>query len=361
MDIFKLLAQNFRNIAWLDIEPCPGFNIIYGPNGSGKTSLLEAISYLACGRSFRSSKYQALIAKDKDNFTVSAKIIDDVSNIEHSLGISRDRSREHDLKISVNSNKCSRLSDLADKICVQVIHPQSYELIMGAPEIRRQFIDWGVYYSIRDYKNIWNKYRKILVQRNSLLKRKAKLEEIVIWDDLLCEYSNQITKYRKDYLKEFNEIFSEKIEKFLPGFGINCTLSQGWDNRLDLRSLLSLNLEKDIVLGYTFYGCHRADLKIKSYQQAASDILSRGQLKLLICAMKLSQGSLLLGQKGRRCIYLIDDLTSELDCLSRKLLLNDLSGFSNQVFITNIAGDFDISSNSDVCRFDMTKIATTAV
>ena len=360
MDICKLFIQNFRNIAWLDVEPSLGINIIYGPNGSGKTSFLEAISYLACGKSFRSSKYKNLISQFADNFTVSANIIDE-AKIKHTLGISRDRSRDNDLKISVNSNKSSRIYDLADKLCVQVIHPQSYELIMGSPDTRRQFIDWGVYYSMQDYKNLWNKYRKILVQRNSLLKSKASREEIVVWDDLLCEYSEQITKYRKEYLKEFNEIFSEKIKKFLPGFSINCSLSQGWDSRSNLRSLLSLNLEKDKVLGYTFYGCHRADLKIKSCQQAASDILSRGQLKLLICAMKLSQGSLLFRQKGRRCIYLIDDLTSELDCLSRKLLLNDLSGFSNQVFITNIAGDLDLFGTSDVCRLDMTKFATTAI
>ncbi len=354
MYIQRLFIQNIRNIGWLEIQPSSGINLIYGPNGAGKTSLLEAISYLALGRSFRSSKFHNLISTGKNDFIVSAQVLDE-NNLESTLGVSRGRKRDNDLQISINKKRANRLTDLVDKICVQVIHPQSVELVTGSPELRRHFIDWGVYYSNKDYKDIWSQYRKILLQRNALLKNKAAFDEIIIWDDLLCNLAEKITDLRTKYLDSFNQIFREKTQEFLPGFDITCSLSKGWENQTDLRSLLGLNLEKDRLLGYTFYGCHRADLKIKSSQLSASETLSRGQLKLLVCAMKLSQGSLLFKQTGRKCIYLIDDLTSELDPNSRSLLLKELSCFSNQVFITNIAGDIELPSHNNILRLDISK------
>lgn len=354
MHISKLLVQNFRNLDWFDFEPSPGINLIYGPNGSGKTSLLEAISYLSLGRSFRVSRFQNLIANGKSGFVLSARVVTE-DNFENTLGIARNRSRDHDLQISVNKQRVARLTDVVDHICVQVIHPQGIELITGAPELRRQFLDWGVYYSNPGYKNIWSEYKRILAQRNALLKRHATVEEIVVWDDLLAKLSEQITDLRQKYLDEFVIKFREKIAEFLPDFDITCSLSRGWDNSANIRALLSLNLEKDRVLGYTFYGCHRADLKIKSSQMSASETLSRGQLKLLVCAMKLSQGTLLFQQTQRKCIYLIDDLASELDPNSRSVLLKDLSCFSNQVFITNIAGDIELPSHNDILRLDISK------
>ncbi len=354
MYIRRLFINNFRNIEWMDFEPSSEINLIFGPNGSGKTSLLESISYLALCRSFRSSRFQNLIANDKSGFIVSAKVISD-DNLENTLGISRNRSRSNDLQISIDKKRVYKLVDLVDHICVQIIHPQGIDLITGSPETRRHFIDWGVYFINPEYKNIWSEYKKILSQRNILLKKRASEAEIIVWDDILCQISEKITALRADYLKKFIPIFRKKIEDFLPGFDINISLSKGWDNGIDIRSLLSLNLEKDRLLGYTFYGCHRADLKIKTSQLSASETLSRGQLKLLMCAMKLSQGTLLYEQTGRRCIYLIDDFTSELDHNSREALLKDLSCFSNQVFITNIAGDIDLPSHKNILRLDISK------
>ncbi len=354
MHISRLFINNFRNIEWLDFEPSPEINLIFGPNGSGKTSLLESICYLGLGRSFRSSRFQNLIANGKSGFIVSAKVLSD-DNLENTLGIARNRSRGDDLQISINKKRVSKLVDLVDHICVQIIHPQGIELITGSPELRRHFIDWGVYFINSEYKNIWSEYKRILSQRNVLLKRRASGDEIVIWDDILCQLSEKITVLRQDYLDKFIPIFEQKIKEFLPDFDINIFLSKGWDNSVDLRSLLSLNLEKDRLLGYTFYGCHRADLKIKTSQLSASETLSRGQLKLLMCAMKLSQGALLYKQTGHRCIYLIDDFTSELDLNSRAVLLKDLSCFSNQVFITNIAGDIDLPSHKNILRLDISK------
>lgn len=353
MYIKKLFVENFRNLSWLEFSPAEGVNLIYGANGSGKTSLLEAISYLSLGRSFKTSKYHSLISNGKSGFIISSKIKEDSDKPEITLGISRDRFRDKDLHIKINSNKVSNLSELVDKICVQIMHPQGIELITGLPEVRRRFLDWGVYFSVPDYLKLWAKYRRILAQRNWLLKTNSSEAQIVVWDDLFCSLAEKINYYRIRYLKEYIDIFNDKIAKFLPDLTFEFSFYNGWDSEVDLRSAVSLHLEKDRFLGYTFYGCHRADLRLKASNQTAADFLSRGQLKLLVCAMKLSQGYLFFKQTGRKCIFLIDDLTSELDIHSRNLLLNDLSALSNQVFITNISENIDFPGFNNVSCFDI--------
>ena len=131
-------------------------------------------------------------------------------------------------------------------------------------------------------------------------------------------------------------ILQEIIGQFLPNFRIKFELNPGWEKGLNLRSVLAQNLEKDKALGYTFYGCHRADLKIKNNTVSAGATLSRGQLKMLVYALRLAQGMLLKEHSNRSCIYLIDDLNSELDDNSQRELLNTLLQCRHQVFISNI-------------------------
>ena len=183
MKISHLRILNYRNISSLDIEPSTLFNVIYGKNGSGKTSLLEAISYLGYGRSFRDARYQSLIREDQPYFAISADVIRDSTDLSDRIGVCRYRNRNQSLEISINSNKSTRLVDLVDKISVQVIHPQGIDLILGGPEYRRNFIDWGAYYSFPNFKNCWYRYKKLLSQRNSMLKRREPAENIQVWDE----------------------------------------------------------------------------------------------------------------------------------------------------------------------------------
>lgn len=358
MYITRLIVQNCRNISFLDIKPSSNFNLVYGPNGSGKTSLLESISYLGLGRSFRSNKYLSLIKKGTDNITISAKIKSDNSDFEDTIGISRFKSRNKGLLVSINSEHSSRLLDLVDRISVQVIHPQGIDLILGSPELRRSYVDWGIYYLYPEFKTLWMNYRKLLTQRNFLLKKNSSVNDIQMWDDVLSTISENITSIREDYLNKLYPILKEKLTQFLPDFDFEFHFQKGWENGLQLRSALEFNLEKDRLLGYTFYGCHRADLRVKCNGFLASDTLSRGQLKLLVCAMRLSQSHLLREQSGKNCIFLIDDLNSELDPHSRHLLLDDLIDCKCQVFLTNISEQIDIPDHIECESINISKSIT---
>lgn len=166
------------------------------------------------------------------------------------------------------------------------------------------------------------------------------LSEFSIWNEQIATLSEKITEKRLAYIKNLQVILQEMIELFLPNFKLKFELHFGWDKGLDLREQLAYNLEKERGLGYTLYGCHRADLKIKNHNLAAGATLSRGQLKMLVYAMRLAQGRLLKLQNHRSCIYLIDDLNSELDANSQRRLLNTLLECQHQVFISNIQSDF---------------------
>ncbi|MGN0915380.1 MAG: DNA replication/repair protein RecF [Succinivibrio sp.] len=353
MLIERLIITNYRNIVSLDVEPSKNFNIIYGPNGSGKTSFLEAISYLGLGHSFRKARLHSLINNEMPFFAISAKIADDKGIRSDNIGILRYKDSKQNSLISINSSKSNKLSDLVSYLSVQVIHPQGIELVLDGPELRRAYLDWGLYYSNKEFVSVWSNYRKLLAQRNMLLKRGDKLDDIKLWDDTFCNYANRLTELREKYLEDLTPILNEKLSKFLPNFSFTFHYSKGWENRCSLRSLLDLNLEKDRVLGYTFYGCHRADLKVKCNNSAASETLSRGQLKLLVCALRLSQGQLLRNDSGINCIYLLDDLSSELDPNSRQLLLDELHACGCQVFMTNISKDLGFQEFGDVSYLDI--------
>ncbi len=344
MLIKRIYIQNFRNIKHLDIKPDLNVNLIFGPNGSGKTSFLEALSCLALGRSFRGAKTPHLIAHDEQSFVLSTEIQQDQSISTDTIGMMRTRTRGESVQISINGQRTNRLIDIIDKLCVQIIHPQGTELITGSPEERRAFLDWGVYYTFPRFKELWMDYRRILGQRNALLKDRSRnipSSMFTVWDDMLCELSEKITSMREHYLADIRPELNRITAKFLPEIKFDFSLSQGWEKGLKLRDLLSLNIEKDRNLGYTFYGCHRADLKIKTNQSPASETLSRGQIKLLVCAMRLSQGSDLFKENNQSCVYLVDDINSELDQHSRSLLLSEILENNNQLFITNITKDIE--------------------
>lgn len=352
MLIKRLLVSNFRNLSYVDFSPAATFNIIYGKNGSGKTSILESISYLSLSRSFKKVPYQYLIQSGSKSFNIYAEIVPDNSEFPLKLGVSKDRGA--DTKILIDSKPVTRLTDLVDNISVQIIHPQSYELVTEGPELRRNYIDWGVYYHDQTFKSQWLDYRRILKQRNALLKSNASYNEIQVWDNMLVNLSDSINQKRSDYLKLLEPLLIQILSEFLPKYSFKFYMTKGHDDGTDLYSLLAQNIEKDRVLGYTFYGCHRADLKIKSNSVAAGAILSRGQLKLLVCAMRLAQGILLKQLSGINCIYLIDDLNSELDSNSQNILLSHLLKCRNQVFVTNITNDIVLPKSHDFNYFELT-------
>jgi DNA replication and repair protein RecF len=148
--------------------------------------------------------------------------------------------------------------------------------------------------------------------------------------------AQQLDHLRREYTQNLFPVLKETLTQLLPLPGLRLNYYRGWDTETDLGEVLAVSLEKDLQMGYTQAGPHRADLKASINKVLAKDILSRGQQKLFVCAMILAQGALLNSTANKKPIYLIDDLPAELDIVSRTNLITLLSQQQTQIFVTAV-------------------------
>lgn len=342
MTLKRLFIQNLRNLEGVDITPSPQVNLIYGQNGSGKTSVLEAINLLGLGRSFRSHKYKPLINHQHKSFTVFGRVYsEDGSDVP--IGINR--SLDGDASFKANGALVPSAADLAVYLPVQVINSDSFLLLEGSPKVRRQFIDWLVFHVEPNFFPAWKAIQRCLKHRNSLLRRdRIDPFELSIWDNELVELTNKIHEFRIHCMAEFGNTFNELLKEFVNIEGITLSYYRGWDKDKPYVEVLGASFDRDKRQGFTHTGSHRADLKITVNGLDAAEVLSRGQQKLLVCALKIAQGYLFTRMTGRKSVYLIDDLPAELDEKHRSLLVHWLNVMGTQVFITGIERETLLSS-----------------
>ncbi len=332
MALNRLAIHDFRNIEACDLTLSSGFNFLIGVNASGKTSILEAIYYLGHGRSFRTHLATRVIRHQQAGLTVFA----DISQNGASLPVGICKQKNGITKIKIAGEKGAKLVQLVDALPMQLIHPDGFELLTGAPVHRRAFIDWGVFHFEPQFYAVWARLKRLTKQRNALLRQQTDRQAFHYWDAELVSLAKQIDLWREKYVEKWIKKATALCDVFLPEHSITFSYSRGWDKETDYAQLLEKNFERDQQLGYTQSGPHRADLRLRIANIPVNDVLSRGQLKLLVCALRLAQGQQLTQDKGKQCIYLIDDFASELDSQRRTLLIEQLKQIGAQVFMSAI-------------------------
>ncbi|MBE0505138.1 MAG: DNA replication/repair protein RecF [Marinospirillum sp.] len=335
MTIHRLQIKNFRNIPSAEIHPVEGINLFVGENGSGKTSLLEAIHLLSLVRSFRSKKLKSLIHHEAERFTVFAQIrMLDFSLA--SLGVQRG-TQDDETEILFRGVRPSGVAELTSELPVQLINPDAFRLLEGSPRERRQFVDWGVFHVEHEFIYCWQRFQRALKQRNSLL-RHGRIDtlQLQLWEKEIALNGEQITAYRQSYLDHLKPLFEVLLQRFLEGQLLKLVFQRGWDKNISLAESLETSRSRDIEQGFTQSGPQRADIRISVDGRPAMDVLSRGQQKLVVSALKLAQGELLAVAGKKQCVYLIDDLPAELDKHHRSIFCQVLEEQAGQVFITSV-------------------------
>lgn len=334
MSISLLRMRDFRNIAALDIAPqtC-GLNVIYGKNGSGKSSLLEAIHYLGHGKSFRTATPARLIKHTKDKFSIFAQL---ESENDHSIPVGVEREVGGQMRVRLGENDVTNFVDVVALLPVRVINSQTHQLFESGPQFRRKYIDWGLFYHNVQFHLCWRNFERALKQRNMLLSAKSYTKELETWTQAVAQYGLELHKFRSEYVLQLLPYFALIAKQLLPLENFVLNYQAGWDDSIEYADILAKNRAEDLHIGYTQYGPQRADLLIKTNGILVKHFLSRGQQKLLVCAMILAQGLLLAKIANKRLIYLVDDLPSELDLESRERLISLLTKQETQIFITAI-------------------------
>lgn len=356
MALTRLLIKDFRNIEQADLALAPGFNFLVGANGSGKTSVLEAIYTLGHGRAFRSLQAGRVIRHDQAAFVLHGRL--EGQEREFSVGLSKNRAGES--KVRIDGSDGHKVAELAQLLPMQLIAPEGFTLLNGGPKYRRAYVDWGCFHNTPGFFNAWSNLRRLLKQRNAALRQVTRYSQIRPWDQELVPLAEQISQWRADYSAAISAEIVTTCAQFLPECDLRFSFQRGWDKESDYAELLERNFERDRALTYTASGPHKADFRIRAEGTPVEDLLSRGQLKLLMCALRLAQGEFLTRQSGRRCVYLIDDFASELDDSRRRLLAERLKATQAQVFVSAISSEHVIDMTDEkgkMFRVEQGKIA----
>ncbi|MGR8933879.1 MAG: DNA replication/repair protein RecF [Gammaproteobacteria bacterium] len=329
MSLQKLDIYNVRNIQRASLYPSAAVNFIVGANGSGKSSLLEAIFILGRAQSFRTASIKKAIRFDSKELIVSGRVLQDSGHIA-TLGVQLDGKNNI---VRIDRQNIASRSQLAYSLPVQLIYPKSYLLLDGSPHYRREFMDWGAFNHYPEFLPAWRRYKKALMHRNALLKQKQ-FRELDVWNQELLEYGTIVADFRRRYIALLAPVFIAIAAQFPVSDNFQLLPYNGWDDNRDYLQALHSDLDKDCRYGFTHSGPHRGDFHVLIGSRQVNDFVSRGQLKLLILALKLAQVSVLEDTFRTAGCVLIDDLSAELDPANRSKLLRFLDALQVQIFLT---------------------------
>ena len=333
--VSELQITGIRNIADAALHCHPKLNILYGVNGSGKTSVLESVYLLSRGKSFRTPNTDSLVNEHSREGVVFTNLMSGAR-----IGLSKGRSDRTRLKLDEDLQQ--NWDQVAQKLPVLVIDASTFQLLEGGPKSRRQFLDWGVFHVEHSFIQHWRRFRKALANRNQLLKSGVNSDSLLdAWSSELILAGEKIDQCRAAYFESlipvFESVYASLVRKDTPELSI--TYSRGWSEELSLADALRNSLSNDRRYKSTQIGPQRADLVIKAGNRLAAEVLSRGQQKLVVCALKIAQGDLYYHTRDSACIYLVDDLPAELDAENRKSVLDCLERTGAQLFVTCVQLD----------------------
>ena len=310
MAISRISLRGFRNLRPADIEFAAEANYLFGPNGAGKTNLLEAVHFLAIGRSFRRSG-------DREMLGFGAELLAAAGSDEEGRdGEIRFDGREK--RVLLDGARLERLSDYLGWLPVVVLLLDDVELVRGAPSMRRGFLDMAIAKTDREYIGLLNAYRRALVQRNRLLVQGGDEKSHAAWEEELVRTGVPVFERRRPVAERlmasaadyFDELRGEKAS-----FVHRTSIEGGDDIAAGFRQKLAATRSRSVELGYTLVGPHRDDVRIR-FEEGDRDMRrfgSVGEQRLAAVALRLAEADLLLGSGRQRPVFLLDEITSELD------------------------------------------------
>ena len=357
LDLFQ-----FRNLADQKIVfPNEQITALVGPNGQGKTNILEAIYLLGIARSFRTSKLREISRWSTASFSVfgNFSILSGSNASSSKLEIGGDLTGSQEITrygVALDRGKKQLFKDnqevldsdqyLGD-LPIVAISPADMDLIKGAPEFRRRFIDKHIIDSKPAYFSVLHRFHRALRGKQQLLKgQRCSVAELISWNQIFAQAALELTKERTDFIANIRPIFFERHQQIAPGRAqaeIKLRSKLLLDPKEDQKTLISLEdllsrldsiKEREIELGHCLLGPHRDELEIVLAEKDARSYASQGQSKTLALALKLAALELIERRRSQRVILLLDEVEAELDLSRRQTLHQLLSDTSRQTILS---------------------------
>lgn len=342
--IASLRLQNFRSYKDASFEFTDGVNIIVGPNGSGKTNLLEALLYIAKGSSYRGRDSQ-LIKQG-----VEWARLDTINDKNETRTVKLKTADENTTKEFVIHGGIKKRLSAATTLPVVLFEPNHMQLISGDPALRRSFMDDLSLHISPSSVITLRAYTRALAQRNALLKQQAHSERFFVWDIRLAELASDIVRLRSEAI---NRINTRLLAVYRELGGQAKSLETRYETRFSverygeqLMKYLHDNQDTDKQRGFTTQGPHRDDMSVLFDGVSARSRVSRGEARTLLLALKIIEME--LASQGANPTLLLDDVFSELDGKRRKALAERLKDY--QTFITTTDADLVIDHFSSSCN-----------
>lgn len=337
MRIQKLSIINYRNYKKKKLNFTKDLNIITGRNGTGKTNILESIFFISTTASHRTRLNTELIKKGEGGFNIKAEIV----NRKGTYDIQAKYEKDSGLQLKMNSMP-EKSNRIIQRFPVVMFSPEDMEIIKGPPSNMRRMININLAQISPGYINEFVSYKKILKERNMLLKDKEikkdakKKMALNTWSDMLKKHSEKIIKCRKRFIDEVNESMSSEIEKMgIEEFKIlynPCKFSQE-------------NEKEDIKYGYTTTGPHRDSYDFYKNEEYLKTHGSRGEIRIAALIYRLAMWRLLKKHTDTQPIVLLDDVFSELDEENRIIIKNRVKGVQTIITATRIPEPMSTHTN----------------
>ncbi len=306
----------------------PNVTAVYGENGTGKTTLLEAITIALRGKSFRGSDRE-IIKHSAEWYRIEIVTSDGSRVVKYQPNAAKSK------QFIVDDKTSARLT-AADKYPVVLFEPDDLRVLHGSPARRRDFIDKFAAQLVPDYSRVLSRYNRALIQRNKLLKQSGSDNEIFAWDVNISQYGARIIEVRTRLIERLNERLSDiynTISQTDDKVSVHYSHTLIGNIEQKLMNDLSANHSRDQILGYTSTGPHRHDILFRLNDMPAEEAASRGEVRTIILAMKFIEVDLLQEVTTHPPIILLDDVLSELDGKRQKQLSTRFK--NHQIILTS--------------------------
>lgn len=342
MRIKNLSLKNFRNYSEQTFSFDPELNVLTGANAQGKTNAAEAVFFLCTGYSPRASRDKLVVKNGEETAEIIGSAVSRYGDVSVKIVFSKNDKK----KIYINGQEISRIGELMGNINSVFFNPSELKLVQDSPEDRRRFMNISLSQMSKNYFYSLQKYNKILLQRNNLLKDRdiyVIKDTLPVWDEQLSVAAATIIKQRNAFISEISPIAREKHAFLSGGKEILEMRSEsgfsGEKEEIAEKFLIELknSFERDLKLGYTSCGPHRDDIKFTLNGEDARIFGSQGQQRTVALSLKLAETEIFKKRFDEYPILILDDVLSELDGDRRKKLVAATDGIQTIFTATGVS------------------------